>query len=275
MTLPRILGHEVCGQLSREVNGLVGGSRVVLWPALTCGICNFCKSGRENLCPKIQLFGCHLDGGFASAISLPENLINRLICLPLPDSLTFSQAVFAEPLGCVLHGLQKIGSRQPASLLIIGGGLMGRLAARAAGALWPGCRVAIFDNNEKRLANCRNEGGNREPGPAELVLVAASAARAFYYGLERLRPGGTIVLFSGFNREERKITLDHNLLHRREQRLAGAYGCCPTEMKQALELMAEGDVQVDDLISRTISLHDLDSEFTRELTVNDYKTIIL
>ncbi len=275
MTLPRVLGHEVCGLLSREVNGLAQVDRVALWPALTCGICGFCKSGRANLCPEIKLFGCHLDGGFAATISLPENLISHLICLQLPDALSFNQAVFAEPLGCVLHGLQKIGTKPPSSLLIVGAGLMGRLAARTAGAIWPGCRIAIFDNNSKRQKNCRNEIVNKDNDiPAELVFIAASARKAFYYGLQRLEPGGTIILFSGFSKKEREISLNHNLLHQREQRLTGSYGCCPADMEQALKLMANGDVQVNDLISRIISLEEVGTELDRELQTDDYKSII-
>ena len=274
MTLPRVLGHEVCGRLSRAVNGVKKGSRVALWPALTCGVCRFCKSGRENLCREIQLFGCHLDGGFADTICLPENLINRLVCLKLPESLSFSQAVFAEPLGCVLHGLKKIGNQPPSSILIIGAGLMGRLAARTTRIIWPGCRISIYDNNPKRLEKCREQGTDKDPGPAETVFIAASARKAFYFGLQRLEPGGTIILFSGFRKDEKEINLNHNLLHQREQRLIGAYGCCPADMKQALELMAGNDVRVNDLISRIIPLKELEVELARKLQTDDYKTII-
>ncbi len=274
MNLPRVLGHEVCGLLSREVCGFAKGSRVALWPALSCGTCDFCTSGRENLCPEIQLFGCHLDGGFASVISLPENLLNHLVCLELPTSLRFKEAVFAEPLGCVVHAFKKAGDNSPGSLLIMGGGLMGRLAARTAAAIWPECRTTIFDNSRERLKNCRNEGGMETPDSADLVFIAASARDALYWGLQRLAPGGTIILFSGFAKEEREITIDHNLLHRREQHLVGAYGCCPDDMAEALELMAARKIQVTDLISRKISLAELDPELARDPGPDDYKTII-
>lgn len=275
MELPRIPGHEVSGILCRdfpELN-LSQGDRVVLWPALCCGRCRFCLSGRENLCSKITLFGCHLDGGFAGEIGLPSHLQIQPVFCPIPETLDFIQAALAEPLGCVLHGFGMAGVRNR-SLLIFGAGLMGRLAGRAARVLWPESEVHLYDPDERRLANCRAEGGTNRPRRADFVFLAASSRDAFYTGLRHLESGGLMILFSGFPKKEREVFFDHNLLHRREQRLAGAYGCCPADMRQALDLMASGAIDVNDLVTQTIGLEQVEDELQREQTPSDYKTVI-
>jgi len=108
---------------------LCHGDRVAAWPALVCGQCEFCNTNRENLCRDILLFGYHLDGGFADTLSLSHEYIRTLRLLKVPESVSNEAATFLEPLGCVSNALDKIG-RPPTRLLIVGAGLMGRLADR-------------------------------------------------------------------------------------------------------------------------------------------------
>ncbi|MEA3547659.1 MAG: alcohol dehydrogenase catalytic domain-containing protein [Thermodesulfobacteriota bacterium] len=277
MGLPRILGHEVSGILCRDFTelNLSQGDRVVLWPALCCGRCRFCLSGRENLCSEITLFGCHLDGGFGAEIGLPSHFLNQLVFCPIPETLDFIQASLAEPLGCVLHALGMAADLRPRSLLILGAGLMGRLAGRTARVLWPESDICLHDLDERRLLNCRDEGKKDRPRSADLVFLAASSREAFYTGLRHLEPGGLMILFSGFSKQEREVFFDHNLLHRREQRLAGAYGCCSVDMRQALDLIASGAIEVNDLVTQIIALEQVEDELQRQQTPNDYKTVIV
>ena len=277
MALPRVPGHEVSGILCRDFPALrlCQGDRVVLWPALSCGRCRFCLTGRENLCPKIALFGYHIDGGFGAEIDPPTHFLNQPFFCLIPEPLDFIHASMAEPLGCVLHALGMAGPPSPRSLLILGAGLMGRLTGRAARALWPECDIQLYDLDERRLANCRAEGGTGKPGNADLVFLAASSREVFFTGLDHLGPGGMMILFSGFPKQEQQVIFEHNLLHRQEQRLAGSYGCCPADLRQALDLMASRDVEVDDLITRTISLEQVGDELQRQQGADDYKTVIV
>ena len=105
------------------------GVRVVLWPAVSCGTCSFCRHGREKFCHGLKLFGCHLNGGFAEAVALDGLVPEQLRVFRIPGNMSDQEAVFAEPLGCVLNAFGLVG-RSPGSLLILGAGLMGRLAAR-------------------------------------------------------------------------------------------------------------------------------------------------
>jgi len=275
MQLPRVLGHEIAGILTQDIPGqnLFQGDRVIVWPAMACGSCRFCATKRPNLCPDIQLFGYHLDGGFSTEIEIPSELISKAFCYAIPDSVLFEQAAFAEPLACIIHALAKVHSK-PESLLIFGGGIMGRLSSRLASVIWPGIQISLFDTDEKRLINAQTDGGTDQLALTDCILIATSNSDAIYTALKYLHPGGTLLLFSGLPQNKKIIPLDHNLLHQKEQTLVGSYGCCPEDMIQAINMLTEQKISVDDLVSNTISLSEANSELERQLTVNDYKTII-
>jgi len=84
-TLPLILGHEIVGRVEERGDGATRfavGDRVgVPWLGWTCGVCDYCRSGRENLCDRARFTGYQLDGGYAEAAVADERY-----CFALPDS---------------------------------------------------------------------------------------------------------------------------------------------------------------------------------------------
>lgn len=275
MVLPRVLGHECCGTLLIDLPPLAQGTRVALWPALACGACAFCRTGSPHLCQGIRLFGLHLDGGFSHTLFVPAPLLDRVVVLPLPAALAAQQAVFAEPLGCVLHALAKV-ARTPRRVMIHGAGLMGRLAAQVARRNWPAAAIALHDPDAARAAIPPVAGVMvATPQPADLAFIACNSAAAVAAALDLLEPGGTLVLFSGLARQENRIAVDHNRLHRQEQTLVGAYGCTPQAMVSAMELMADGKIDVAGSITKTLALADLATELARPTGPADFKTIII
>jgi propanol-preferring alcohol dehydrogenase len=109
--LPRVPGHEIVGEVTAvgaDVAAHWIGQRVgVPWLGWTCGQCEFCLSGRENLCDKAQFTGCHLDGGYAEYTVADERF-----CFPIPQVLSDIQAA---PLLCAgligFRALQMAGAR--------------------------------------------------------------------------------------------------------------------------------------------------------------------
>ncbi len=274
MQLPRVLGHECAGTLVADLGHLKKGSRVVLWPAVACGACVFCRSNRANLCDNLHLFGLHLDGGFSDTLHVPCHLWQKVIVLPLPPALPCSKAVFAEPLGCVLHGLGRVQG-VPERIMIHGAGLMGILAARAASCLWPEKEIMLYDINPLRLGSPPAPAfAVDKPGAANLIFIACSSVDAVHSALDLLEPGGTILLFSGLPDRVNELAIDHNHLHRMEQTITGSYGCTPQDMAAAIDLLAEDRLPVDDLLTSTLPLAELGEELARKTTHNDYKTII-
>ena len=274
MELPRILGHEVAGILQKDLPHLElsKGDRVVLWPALACNACRFCRSNRPNLCPELELFGYSIDGGFSNALFLTPEIADKTKAFKIPDSISFDQATLTEPLACILNGLNKVRRLHETSL-IIGAGLMGRLAARVIKAI-TGAAALIHDTDPIRTKNAAQEGDLFSNGQsADTILIAASTESALQLALTSLTPGGTVVLFSGMPKGARIDTL-HNELHQKEQSLAGAYGCTPADMDQAMKLLESGKVQVPDLITRRIPLAELSDELSRTPGPDEYKTIV-
>ncbi len=274
MELPRVLGHEIAGRLEIDLSqsNCKAGDRVVLWPALSCGICQYCKSGHENLCPDIRLFGYHLHGGFAADLFCAHEEIERLQLFRIPSDMSWSTAVFCEPLACVANGLKKV-TKQPQSVFIIGCGVMGRLTARLAKTRW---QTAVFyhDIDPLRLEMAAADGDSYpEDLLADLVFVAASSSQALSLGLAQLAPGGTMVLFSGMDKGT-ELSCLHNELHQKEQCLVGAYGCTPADFNYAMNLLADGRIVVDDLISRRIALAELSGELSLQPVASEFKIVV-
>lgn len=94
--LPRVPGHEIVGEVTavgaQVASDWIGRRVGVPWLGWTCGVCEFCRSGRENLCDQALFTGCQLDGGYAD-----YTVADARFCFPLPDTL---EAAEAAPLLC-------------------------------------------------------------------------------------------------------------------------------------------------------------------------------
>lgn len=144
---PLILGHEAAG---RVLEGALKGQRVTVNPLVTCGTCDFCRQGRENLCPHRQIISMEpRQGAFAQQLVMPErNLV------PVPKEVALDQAALAEPLAVCWHGVRLgrealFGPLDQARCLVQGGGAIGlgsALALRAMGAR----DITIAEPNTRR-----------------------------------------------------------------------------------------------------------------------------
>jgi NADPH:quinone reductase-like Zn-dependent oxidoreductase len=90
LSYPHVLGSDVAGEvvaLGADARGVKLGDRVVVSPGLSCGICERCLSGRDNLCPRYAILGEHVRGGYAEHVVVPDTNL-----LPCPDNLAFAEA---------------------------------------------------------------------------------------------------------------------------------------------------------------------------------------
>ena len=132
---PRILGHEISGtivQAGRDVTDLTMGDRVAVESHVPCGRCEFCRTGRMQVCEHDRLVGIGLDGGFAEYVALPAAVV-----LKAPERLSFEQAALLEPLGVSLHAVEASGLTVGDRVVVLGCGPVGlyaALLARAGGA---------------------------------------------------------------------------------------------------------------------------------------------
>lgn len=146
---PQVLGHEPAGEIvavGKDVAAISPGQRVALEPAITCGHCEFCLSGRHNNCVASLFMGSpQMPGLFREYAVVPaRNLV------PIPARMSFAQATVIEPLSVILHILELVDIRLGDTVAVLGAGPIGLLTAmvaRIAGA----SRIFIADRVPHRL----------------------------------------------------------------------------------------------------------------------------
>ncbi|MBI1789042.1 MAG: alcohol dehydrogenase catalytic domain-containing protein, partial [Acidobacteria bacterium] len=153
---PQVLGHEPAGEIvavGKGVSDLRAGQRVALEPAITCGRCEFCRSGHHNNCVSSVFMGSpQLPGFFREYATAP-----RQNAVPIPDAMSWVAATVIEPLAVILHILELVDIRLGDTVCVMGAGPIGVLTAsvaRIAGA----SRVFIADKLPHRLALARELG---------------------------------------------------------------------------------------------------------------------
>ncbi|TCD64096.1 hypothetical protein EIP91_004538 [Steccherinum ochraceum] len=152
---PLVLGHEAAGVVTAIGPGARGfhvGQRVAIEAGIMCNNCDYCSSGRYNLCKSLRFASSaktfpHLDGTLQDRMNHPAHVVH-----PLPDNCSYEQASLAEPLSVLLHASRRVGlsPSTPSTVLVFGVGAIGLLAcalAKASGAT----RVCAIDINQARL----------------------------------------------------------------------------------------------------------------------------
>lgn len=240
---PLILGHEACGMV--EI-GTLEGRRVVLNPLMTCGVCDDCCGGRSNLCRHRELIGMNRPGAFAERIAIPEqNLI------PVPEDMDPVHAALTEPGATALHAIvmaERILHRPvaEASVLVIGGGSVGLLAALFLKN--HGCRhILLGDTNALRRATAEATGACQVydpingPGPDpdgyDLVIDAVGGERTRPVAISAAKPGGVIahigLMDNAGTVDVRKLTLS-------EITFFGTYTYTAVDLRATVAALASG-----------------------------------
>jgi len=197
--LPIVPGHQIVGVVeARGPNAerFQEGDRAgVPWLYSTCGACEYCLTGRENLCENARFTGYHVDGGFAETLIVPEAFAYRL-----PDGFDDLQAaplLCAGVIGYRALRLSEIKSGQ--RLGLYGFGASAHIAIQVA-RHW-GCEVYVFTRSEAHRRHARQLGaawaGRAEDSPPAAVdssIIFAPAGSLVPEALRVLRPGGTLAL---------------------------------------------------------------------------------
>ena len=129
------LGHEISGEVAATGEGVTGlseGQRVAIEPVDVCRDCDYCHTGRSQLCPDRKLLGTVIPGGLSEYVHVPAYLVH-----PLPEVVDFEVGALIEPLAVAVHGLRIAGLTTGERVAILGSGTIGLVsvvAARAMGA---------------------------------------------------------------------------------------------------------------------------------------------
>ena len=273
ISLPRVLGHEIAGEVSEvgaDVDGWSPGDRVQVIAAVPCGLCHYCRLGLQTVCENLESIGYQYDGAFAEFMLVPSKVLACEGVNRVPGSLPMDAASLTEPLACVLNGQEIAEVGEGDTVVVLGAGPIGCLhvrLARARGAQ----QVVLADVNQHRLDLAARaepdhiiDSSKEDPVDAvrkltngrgaEVVITATGAGPAQEQALEMAARRGRISLFGGLPRDHSVIRFDSNLVHYQELFVLGAYGSAPRHNREALSLISTGAVRVDDLITHRLHL---------------------
>jgi len=263
---PFRVGHEFAATV-HETGSLVTmirpGDRVAVDPAMSCGECDQCRSGRRHTCRRLRFLGCpgQAEGCLAEYVVMPE-----ACCFPLGRSMSLEQGALAEPLSIGLYATRLAGVLPAWKIAVLGTGPIGlsvilcakalgvekiyatdriqaRLdAARRAGAIWTG-------NPEKE--DVRGAIADAEPLLLDAVFECCGQQEALDQAVELLKPGGRLAIV-GIPETDR-VSFSIDLLRRKEisiQNVRRQNEC----FQEAINLIESGKVKPDFMVTHRFRL---------------------
>ena len=262
-TYPNVLGHEIAGTVRAvgdNVTQTKVGDRVAIDPNIACHTCAACRRGDVHLCERLSAIGVTRPGGMAPHVLAPQTQIYAI-----PDSLSLADAAFAEPLSCVIHGLQRTTIPQGGAVVILGAGSIGLLTQQAVLNAGVGSVVVSEPVGLRRdLAEALGADEVYTPDMIEheshtdgydLVIDCSGSPNAVTTAIRLARRGADILLF-GVAPVGAKVSIEPYELYRKELRLV-ASNINPRTMAKAVALLAEGKVKVGEIVSQRVTLDEL------------------
>jgi len=275
---PIILGHENSGvveSVGDAVRNFRPGDEVVVGPIGGCGVCRWCREGREYFCKNSYTTGGEgaavtLPGGFAEYMRAPEPLLYAR-----PENVTFEAASLTEPLSCAWKAMieyARLGLGE--NVVVIGAGAIGSFAvmlAAAAGA----ARVVAVDTSDYALEAAGKLGATHAVNPSETdareavagllpdgadyVIEAAGVKPAVELALALRRRGTRVSIFGTTTPTE--VTLDAGSVNNLESRIEGSFSTTPLAMSESLKLMERGAIDAERAVSHRFGLEDIHRAF--------------
>jgi 2-desacetyl-2-hydroxyethyl bacteriochlorophyllide A dehydrogenase len=256
VSLPHIGGCDIAGiveKVGTDVGGSAPGDRVFIAPGLSCWRCEFCLSGRDNLCLTYRILGAQVDGGMAEFVTVPA--VNTI---PIPGSLSFEQAA-AFPLTAVTawHMLFGLAKLQPAEdVLVLGAGSgVGSMAVQMAHAA--GARVFTTVGSKDKIARATDLGADEVINHAEEDIAervkALTSGRGVDVVIEHVGPatweqsvrslakGGRLITCGATTGPT--VTVDLRYLYMRQTTLMGSMMGTRAELLDAAKWIGAGRIQ--------------------------------
>ena len=270
LSYPRILGHELAGELISTDNapGFRPGEIVSLIPYFSCGACVACRTGKANCCTSIRVCGVHIDGGMTEYLSVPSG------CLLHSHGLSLDAMALVEPLAIGAHGVRRADVKPGEFVLVVGAGPIGLGAmefARIAGA-----KVIALDINPQRLDFCREKLkvdytiDAKSPNVVDqlremtngdmpsVVIDATGSIKAINNAFQYMAHGGRYVLI-GLQRDN--ITFSHPEFHKREGTLMSSRNATREDFEHVIESLKKQLVKPETFITHRCAFDDVTKHF--------------
>ncbi|MCL6600354.1 MAG: zinc-binding alcohol dehydrogenase family protein [Alicyclobacillus macrosporangiidus] len=269
-TYPRVLGHELSGEIVRvgpNTQGLRAGDRVLVIPYTACGGCVACRRGRPNCCVNLQYYGVHVDGGMCEYMAIP---VDHLI--PAND-VSLDDAAMVECLSIGMHAVNRASVGPQDTVLVVGAGPIGLGVMRLAKLT--GANVIAMDTNERRNAFAAKWAGvdatvMAQDHPLEelfrltggdlptVVVDATGNARSMMDCFQYVCHGGTVVYVSLV---KDVITFYDPDFQKKETTLLSSRGAVRAEFERVLEYIRAGQVDIASFITHRLTLDEVPESF--------------
>ena len=278
ITFPWTIGHEVCGiveETGADYKGTYNeGDVLAVAPNVYCGECEYCRAGRFDLCMNLRELAQHWPGGFAEYMAIPAEALQHGCIAKISADDDMAAAAISEPPSSCINAQEKLGIGLRDTVLIIGSGPVGCIhvsVARAHGAY----RIIIADISEDRLERCKQFGDvltinsakedtvkrAREltdgAGP-DVVITANPVGVTQVQAVEAAKKGGRIAFFGGLPSGKSTPLIDTNLIHYKGLTVIGTTNFAPQHHMISLEMLRDGRIRADKLISHRLPLLQFD-----------------
>jgi len=270
---PLILGHEVGGQVvevGADVSDYHKGDRITIAHHVPCNTCKYCLSGHHTMCETLRTTNFY-PGGLSEFVRLPEIVVDRGVFV-LPDSMSYREATFVEPLACVLRGLRKTDMKPGDTVLVIGSGIAGLLYIQLAKHMDAG-KVIATDINEYRLDMAEKLGAdviinaNEDIASrvkelnngclADVVILCTGATSAVRQALDSVERSGTLLFFAATGPGVEIPFSVNDTFWRNDVTLTTSYAASPEDYREALELVSHGVINTGLMTTHILPMDDV------------------
>ncbi len=256
-----VWGHEIVAQIV-EINSKTDfktGDIIVTSHHIPCGECVYCKHGNVSMCEHFKSTNIR-PGGFSELVYLSEEHLQNVAHIK-PDNLSNVEASFYEPLGCIVRAVKRANLLNGDRVLVVGLGSIGILTAQALNAYGMnvvGCdllpeRIEFLSKLDIDAVNVRELSGE-----FDAIFMTSGADKAIDTALKYVRNGGKILVFSSTPSD--LAAYQNNEIYYRELTVMGSYSPSPADLKNSLELLSTGKVNVKG-ISTEYKLDDIQQAF--------------
>jgi 2-desacetyl-2-hydroxyethyl bacteriochlorophyllide A dehydrogenase len=264
---PLIMGHEMIGEVVEGGDAtLHRGDRVIVDPALYCGMCLNCRAGQTNLCPNGSLVGRDSNGGFADYLVAPRSHV-----YPLPDAIDSNVAPLIQVATTCMHGHHLIKIFPGQSVAVVGLGVAGQIHVQLAKAWGAYPVIGITRSAYKRnLAEELGADVTLPSGPealravkegtgghgADIVIECTGHPSALADAINMARLGGTLLLFGIMSATQ--AALPFYQLYYKELNIVNTRAAKGEDYPPTIDLVARGALKLKPLVTHVVPLLDLE-----------------
>jgi len=268
---PQVIGHEMSGTIEAmgaEVEGFSLGDSVVVRPLDYCGECPACDAGHSHVCHQLKFMGIDTPGAFQNFWTVKARTLHKL-----PENVSLKQGALIEPLAVACHDIARAGVVAGENVVVIGGGPIGQLVALVAKSA--GANVMISEVNEARCAFAEANGFKTvnpisqdlesvvkdwTTGKGADVVFEVSGVAAAVTAMTAIAAVRGRICMVAIHAESHKVDLFQFFW--KELQLLGARVYESADFEKAIELIANGSIDIEPFISSISSLAEINGAFS-------------